>query len=722
MIYDIVYDKGTRLRVRAGKEAFTKEETYGLSETLLEYAFIDEVNISHRNGSILINYNDISKKDEILHILDKISQADLYEGKATDNISLAEISNDFFFRLSKHVLKRYLFKIILPIPFRKMRMLYRATHYLYHGLDSLTSFRADVALLDGTAIAASLITRNYKSVGSMMFLLSISDMLEDYTMQKTKSTLKSSLALNIDSVWKVDVDDEGNEIESQFPLSEIKKGDKIRIRTGAIIPVDGVIADGDAMINEASMTGESLAVHKSEGKAVHAGTVVEEGSIVIEVRSVNDETRLNKIIDMIEDSEELKASIQSKAEKLADSIVPYSLLTTALTYLLTGNTSKALAVLMVDFSCAIKLTTPISVISAMKEASDNRMMVKGGKHLEAYANADTIVFDKTGTLTNAHPVLEKVIPCGKYERDEVLRIAACIEEHFAHSVATAIVKKAEEEGLHHEEDHSEVEYIVAHGISTTYDGKKAIIGSRHFVEEDEGIKFTKKQQKIIEENIKEYSVIYLAIGKKLQGILCISDPVRDEAHDVISQLKELGITNVVMLTGDSENAANKIANDLGITQYRSQVLPEDKANIIQELKDEGHQVIMVGDGINDSPALSAADVSVAMRNSSDIAREVADISLLSDDLYDLVTLRKLSTGMLDKINANYRHIVMFNGSLIGLGLLGIIPPTTTSLLHNLSTMLFGLSSTKSVLGEEESVIIDTQVVSSQDALIGEAAK
>ena len=701
MIYDIVYDKGTRLRVRAGKYAFTREESYGLAETLLDYEYIDEVRISHRNGSILIFYNDISKKSEILHFLDKISQDDLYEGKATGELSLTEISNDFIIRLTERVIRRYLFKIILPIPLRRIRMLYHAAHYLYRGLDSLTSFRADVALLDGTAIAASLLTKNYKSVGSMMFLLSISDMLEDYTMQKTKSTLKSSLALNVDSVWLVEEDEEGNEIERQFPLTELKKGDKIRIRTGAIIPVDGVIADGDAMINEASMTGESLAVHKSEGKAVHAGTVVEEGSIAIEVRSVNDETRLNKIIDMIEDSEDLKASIQSKAERLADNIVPYSLLTTALVYLLTRNTTKALAVLMVDFSCAIKLTTPISVISAMKEASDNRMMVKGGKHLEAYANADTIVFDKTGTLTNAHPVLEKVIPCGKYERDEVLRIAACIEEHFAHSVATAIVKKAEEEGLHHEEDHSEVEYIVAHGISTTYDGKKAIIGSRHFVEEDEGIRFTKKQQKIIEEHIKEYSVIYLAIGKKLQGILCISDPVRDEAHYVISQLKELGITNVVMLTGDSENAAHKIANDLGITQYRSQVLPEDKANIIQELKDEGHQVIMVGDGINDSPALSAADVSVAMRNSSDIAREVADISLLSDDLHDLVTLRKLSVGMLDKINNNYRNIVLFNGSLIGLGLLGVIPPTTTALLHNLSTMLFGVRSTRSVLNKND---------------------
>ncbi|ADC46385.1 ATPase [Methanobrevibacter ruminantium M1] len=722
MIFTIEYDKGTRLRVRCGKEAFTKEESYGLAETLIDYDFIDEVKVSHRNGSILVLYNDPKKRIEILRIISKISQDNLYETKASDKAALEELNDKFAIKIAKHILKRYLFKIILPIPLRKLRMLYHASSYIWRGLDSLTSFRADVALLDGTAITASLLTKNYKSVGSMMFLLSISEMLEDYTMQKTKSTLKSSLALNIDSVWKVEIDDEGNEIESQFPLSKLEKGDKIRIRTGAIIPVDGVIADGDAMINEASMTGESLAVHKDNGKAVHAGTVVEEGSIVIEVRSVNDETRLNKIIDMIEDSEELKAGIQSKAEKLADSIVPYSLAATALTYLITRNVTKALSVLMVDFSCAIKLTTPISVISAMKEASDNRIMVKGGKHLEAYANADTIVFDKTGTLTNAHPVLEKVIPCGKYDRDEVLRIAACIEEHFAHSVATAIVKQAEKEGLHHEEDHSEVEYIVAHGISTTYDGKKAIIGSRHFLEEDEGIRFTKKQEKLIEENAEEYSVIYLAIGKKLQGILCIADPVRDEAHEVISQLKALGIENVVMLTGDSENAAKRIAKDLGITRYKSQVLPEDKASIIQEIKAEGHQVIMVGDGINDSPALSAADVSVAMRNSSDIAREVADISLLSDDLYDLATLRLLATGMLDKINTNYRHIVMFNGSLIGLGLLGVIPPTTSSLLHNLSTMLFGYRSTKSVLGEKEEVVIDTNVINNDGALIGQSGK
>ncbi len=700
MIYKIVYDKNTRLRVRVGRDIFTREESYGLSETLLQYDFIDEVKISHKNGSILILYNDFKKKNDILTILDKISKEDLFEAKATEKIKSQEISNDFFMKLSKKIIKRYLFKIILPIPLRKIMLLYNASRFIYRGLDSLTSFRADVALLDGTAIAASLYHRNYSSVGSMMFLLSLSDMLEDYTMQKTKNTLKNSLALNIDNVWLIESDDEGNETESLFPLSEIKKHDKIRIRTGAIIPVDGVIADGDGMINESSMTGESLAVHKTVGRAVHAGTVVEEGSIAVEVLSVNDETRLNKIIDMIEDSEELKASIQSKAEKLADSIVPYSLLATGLTYLITGNSIKALSVLMVDFSCAIKLTTPISVISAMKEASDNRMMVKGGKHLEAFANADTIVFDKTGTLTNASPVLVNVIPCGKYSKDDVLRISACIEEHFAHSVATAIVNKAAEEGLYHEEEHSEVEYIVAHGISTTYDGEKAIIGSRHFVEEDEGVKFTKKQEKIIKENVDKYSVIYLAIGGKLQGILCIDDPVRDEARDVIFKLKELGITNIVMLTGDSENAARTIAEELDITEYQSQVLPEDKANIIQKIKNEGHNVIMVGDGINDSPALSAADVSVAMRNSSDIAREVADISLLSDDLYDLITLRKLSMGMLDKINTNYRHIVMFNGSLIGLGIMGVVTPSTSSLLHNLSTMLFGFKSTKSVLNQE----------------------
>ena len=426
---------------------------------------------------------------------------------------------------------------------------------------------------------------------------------------------------------------------------------------------------------------------------------------------------LNKIIDLIENSEELKAETQSKAERLADSIVPYSFLATALTYLITRNASKALSVLMVDFSCAIKLTTPLSVISAMRETSDNRMMIKGGKFLENYANADTIVFDKTGTLTNATPKVVEVIPMSKrYSRDEILRMAACIEEHFAHSIATAIVKQAEEEGLKHEEDHSEVEYIVAHGIVTEYDGKRAVIGSAHFLFDDEKVKVTKAQVKKIDKEVAEHSVVYLAIDGKLEGLICIDDPVREEAKYVIEELKSLGIENVIMLTGDSESGAKAGAQALGITEYRSQVLPEDKSRIIKELKDEGRTVIMVGDGINDSPALAEADVSVSMKHSSDIAREVADISLLSDDLYDLVTLRKLSVGMLDKINSNYRNIVAVNGSLLVLGVMGVIPPSTSSMIHNLSTMLFGVMSTKSVLKENDfGNDIEVEVIEVADA-------
>lgn len=709
MLYKIVYDKNTRLRVRAGKYAFTKEEGYGLSELLCEYDFIDEVTTSHKNGSILIKYNDIKKRNDILLILKSITKNDLREGKPSDKEVLKTLANKFFIKLSKKILKRYLLKVVLPIPLRRLRILYKSVPFIIDGMNSLLNFRADVDLLDASALSGSLYKRDFNSADSMMFLLSISDLLEEYTMQKTRGTLKNSLAINVDNIWLVTEDENGELVETVYPLSKVKKGDKIRLRMGAMIPIDGTIIEGEGMINEASMTGEPLAVRKTVGRTVHAGTIIEEGSIIVETSSVNEDTRLNNIVSMIEESEELKAGIQSKAESLADSIVPYSFLTTALTYLFTRDSTKALSVLMVDFSCAIKLATPISIISAMREASDNRMMIKGGKFLEQYAKADTIVFDKTGTLTNASPRLAKVIPCGKYSRDEVLRISACIEEHFAHSVATAIVKQAEKEGLHHEEDHSDVEYIVAHGISTYYGDEKAIIGSYHFIAEDEGIEFTDEQKKLVKESIDEYSVIYLAIGGKLEGLLCIDDPVRKEAKEVINQLRDLGISNVVMLTGDSENAAKTIAKNLDITDYKYEVLPEDKEKYIKELKNNGHTVIMVGDGINDSPALSAADVSVAMRDSSDIAREVADISLLSDDLYDLITLRKLSTGLLDKINKNYNHIVLINGTLIGLGVFGIIPPSTSSLVHNLSTMLIGATSTRSILKDNKNKIIDVKV-------------
>ena len=699
MKYQVMHDSGSRLRVRAGQWAFTKEEGYGLASLLLQQDFIYEVFTSHRNGSITIYYEESPEnKHKIFDILNGITIDDLFEAEPTQTQVSKEITDDFYLKLSKMIGRRLLGRWFLPLPIKNMLTIYHAASYIWDGLDSLTDFRVDVALLDGAAVTGALLQGQYQPASSMMFLLSISDALEDYTVQKAKSTLKDSLALNIDTVWVVGDDGE----ERQVSAMDISKGDKIKVHMGDVIPVDGKVVDGEGMVNEASMTGEPLAVHKTNGKTVHAGTVMEEGNIVVEVYSMNKETRLNKIIDLIENSEELKAETQSKAERLADSIVPYSFLATALTYLITRNASKALSVLMVDFSCAIKLTTPLSVISAMREASDNRMMIKGGKFLENYANADTIVFDKTGTLTNATPKVVEVIPMSKrYSRDEILRMAACIEEHFAHSIATAIVKQAEEEGLKHEEDHSEVEYIVAHGIVTEYDGKRAVIGSAHFLFDDEKVKVTKAQVKKIDKEVAEHSVVYLAIDGKLEGLICIDDPVREEAKYVIEELKSLGIENVIMLTGDSESGAKAGAQALGITEYRSQVLPEDKSRIIKELKDEGRTVIMVGDGINDSPALAEADVSVSMKHSSDIAREVADISLLSDDLYDLVTLRKLSVGMLDKINSNYRNIVAVNGSLLVLGVMGVIPPSTSSMIHNLSTMLFGVMSTKSVLKEND---------------------
>lgn len=699
MKYEVMYDRGSRLRLRSGQWAFTKKEGYGLASLLLNQSFIHEVHTSHRNGSILIYYDEgIENKQMIFDILDRITLDDLFEAEPTQIQTSNEITGDFYLKLTKMIFRRGIFKLFLPMPIRNALTIYHAAEYIWHGLDSLTRFNIDVALLDGAAVAGALLHHQYAPASSMMFLLSISDALEDYTLQKAKSTLKDSLALNIDTVWVVGDDGE----ERQCPAVDIDKGDKIKIHMGDVIPVDGKVIEGEAMVNEASMTGEPLAVHKRPGKTVHAGTVIEEGNLIVEIYSMNKETRLNKIIDLIENSEELKADTQSKAEKLADSIVPYSFLATALTYLITRNPTKALSVLMVDFSCAIKLTTPLSIISAMREASDNRMMVKGGKFLENYANADTIVFDKTGTLTNATPKVVDVIPMSRrYKRNDILRMAACIEEHFAHSIAAAIVKQAKEEGLKHEEDHSEVQYIVAHGIVTEYDGKRAIIGSKHFLFDDEKVKMTKTQEKKVKKAAEEHSVVYLAIDGKLEGLICIDDPVREEAKYVIEELKELGIENVIMLTGDSESGARAGAKALGITQYRSQVLPEDKSKIIEELKAEGKTVIMVGDGINDSPALAAADVSVSMKHSSDIAREVADISLLSDDLYDLVTLRKLSVGMLDKINKNYHHIVAVNGSLLVLGVLGVIPPSTSSMVHNLSTMLFGAMSTRSVLKEND---------------------
>ena len=556
----------------------------------------------------------------------------------------------------------------------------------------------------------------YDVSGSIVFLLGLSEILEEYTVEKTKNSLENSLMININKVW-IQTDD-GKEI--QIPFTKLKDNDKLIIRTGSLIPVDGTIISGEAAINEATMTGESLAVHKDKGKTVYAGTTVEDGNIIVNVDAINESTRINQIIEMIKKSEKAKASIQSKAEKLADSIVPWNFVITALTYLITGSSIKAISALTVDYSCAIKLATPIAIISAMREASEREIVVKGGKYLEAFATANTIIFDKTGTLTKSSPHVAKVISLGELSDDEILRQAACIEEHFPHSVATAITNEAKKRNLSHgEELHSEVEYIVAHGIVTTLIGKRTVLGSRHFVVEDEEVEITKEKQEIIEEHIDKYSVIYFGIDGVLKGIICIDDPPRDEAKEVLCKLRKLGIDNIIMLTGDSENAASTTAELLGIDEYKSQVLPEDKAHIVEEIKAKGNKVIMVGvspieksniikkleknnknvmmvgDGINDSPALSAADVSVAMKDSSDLAREVADITLLRPCLDDLVTIRLLSQQMLDLINSNYRKIVIFNTLFMLLGLSGVITPAVTSVLHNGSTMLIGLNSSRS---------------------------
>ena len=536
-------------------------------------------------------------------------------------------------------------------------------------------------MLDGASICACLIQKNYNTAGTVMFLLSVSGLLEDYTRARTRAALTDSLAIKADQVWLA-----GKDVDTLIPMSQLQVDDCIRVRTGSVIPVDGQITEGEAYINEASMTGEPLAVMKSAGASVFAGTVVEEGSVVIKVRKLSSDTKISKIIELIDNSENLKAGVQSKAERLADSIVPYSFLAFGLTLLFTRNVTKAVSVLMVDYSCAIKLSTPIAVISAIKEAADDDVTVKGGKYLEEYALADSIVFDKTGTLTNAEPVLEKVIALGDYSEAETLKIAACLEEHFPHSVARAIVKGAADRDIDHAEEHAEVQYIVAHGISTTLHGKRAIIGSRHFVCEDEGIEITDEQQAEIDEKSGACSVVYLAVGNKLTGALCISDPPRPEAEEAVKQLKEAGITNIIMLTGDSAKAAEITAQKLGISDFRAQVLPEDKHRYVQQLKEHGHRVIMVGDGINDAPALAAANVSVAMSDASDIAKETADITVRGADLTQLAAIRQLSEKLMHRINSNYRFILLFNSMLLLSGAFGLLQPSASALLHNASTM------------------------------------
>lgn len=676
MKFKIVYDKPQRIRFRCGAYAFDKEYEGAIYNLVTASPYVNSAQVSSANGGILVNYTKGSRS-KIIDLVRAINVKTLKKNEPSAEFGIQKIDSDFHDNLFTLVAKHYLSKMFLPAPIRTAITLYRSAKYIKKALKTLWNGKLTVDVLDGASVVACLCQRKFKTAATVMFMLRISGLLEEYTHARTKAVLTDSLAIKTDRVWLVT--DDGDVL---IPIEDLRVGDKIRVQTGKVIPVDGVVADGEATVNESSMTGEPLPVLKREGISVYAGTVIEEGSIVVTVRQLASNTKISKIIELIGNSEELKAGVQSRAETLADRIVPFSFIGFFATLIFTKNITRAVSLLMVDYSCAIKLSTPIAVISAVKEAADNDITIKGGKYLEAFANADTIVFDKTGTLTNAEPVLEKVVAFGNYTEDEVLRISACLEEHFPHSVANAVVIGAEKRGISHSEEHTEVEYVVAHGIATTLHGKRAIIGSKHFVVEDENVTVTKEQQNIIDEKSGSCSVLYLAIGGELSGALCISDPPRKEAKQAIDMLKKQGIKNVVMLTGDSYRAAM-----LGITDYKCQVLPEDKHRYVEEMKQNGQKVIMVGDGINDTPALAAANVSVAMNDASDIARETADITIKGSDLRALVRVRKLSKDLMKRINKNYRFIIAFNSALLLSGFMGVIQPSVSAFLHNASTMM-----------------------------------
>lgn len=683
MKYELKYDRNNRIRVRCGMGAFSFEKARGIEALLLDDEHILNATAADANGSITLEYES-GARDRVIETLDNL---DLSEIKPATELSMKVLDNKVFFDIIKQAVLRGVSKYILPTPISTIYTLYKAWQFIKEGLKELRQLRLNVAVLDAAAVSSAILMRRFSTASSIMYMLSISEIFEDYTKRKAKITLAKSIAINVDKVWVVNKD-----VEVEVPLSSVKKGDLIRVRTGCMVPVDGEICSGMADINQSTLTGEPLAIPREKGDTVFAGTTVENGDIVIRTDKLPSDARVSKIVDLIENSSDLKANIQTKAEHVANKIVPFNFLGAGLVLLFTRSITKAAAVLMVDYSCGLKIATSISVISAMKQATTEGMMVKGGKHLETLSEVDTIVFDKTGTLTKAMPVLERVIPLtDKYTEDELLKVAACIEEHFPHSVARAIVKAAMDRGIEHREEHTEVNYIVAHGISTTLHGEKVVIGSRHFILEDEKSEVSGEAEEIIKGISTENSAVYLAIGGKLVGIFLVEDPPREEARKVIEMLRKNGVKKVIMLTGDSKNAARAVAEKIGIDEYRSQVLPDDKNRIIKELQDKGSTVMMVGDGINDSPALAAADVSVAMRDGSDIAREVADITL-PGDLYQLVTVKKIGNALIKKINKNHKAIIGSNSLFMLGGITNVIGLNTAAFLHNASTMAISADS------------------------------
>ena len=690
MKFMIKHEAKGRMRIHAVQNRMS----YAQADTLLYFLHSQKevtfAKVYDRTCDAVISY--VGDRQTIIELLRGFHYEDVEVPEGLIENSGRELNNTYQEKLIGKIVFHYARRWILPYPIRICLTSIQSVKYLWKGLTTLAAGRIEVPVLDATAIGVSVLRSDFNTAGSIMFMLGIGELLEEWTHKKSVDDLARTMSLNVGKVWLVSG---GQEV--LVPTSQIKAGDKVVVHMGNIIPFDGVVAEGEAMVNQASLTGESVPVRKTVESTAYAGTVVEEGELTILVKEVGGSSRFEKIVKMIEDSEKLKSGAESKAEHLADKLVPYSLGGTILTYLLTRNVTKALSILMVDYSCALKLAMPISVLSAIREASLYNVTVKGGKYLEAVAEADTIVFDKTGTLTKAKPTVVDVVSFNGESTDELLRIAACLEEHFPHSMAKAVVDAATQKNLEHEEMHSKVEYIVAHGIASTINEKRAVIGSAHFVFEDENCVIPEGEQEKFDALPKEYSHLYLAIEGKLAAVICIEDPLREEASAVVQSLKRAGLSKVVMMTGDSERTAAAIAKRVGVDEYYSEVLPEDKASFVEREKAAGRKVIMIGDGINDSPALSAANVGIAISDGAEIAREIADITVSSDDLYQIVTLKLLSDSLMERIKKNYRRIVGFNSLLIVLGVTGVIQPTTSALLHNSSTLLIGLECMQNLL-------------------------
>ena len=690
MKFVIKHEIKGRMRIHVSQYRMSYEQADTLLYFLHSNKYVTFAKVYERTGDAVISY--VGDRTEMIRTLQQFSYEKVDVPAGVVENSGRELNAKYQEKLIGKIVCRYAGRMFLPYPLRACVTTVKSVKYLWKGLQCLWHRKIEVPVLDATAIGVSIFRNDIETAGSVMFLLGIGELLEEWTHKKSVDDLARTMSLNVGKVW---LKRENQEV--LVPASEIRPGDEVVVHMGNVIPFDGIVSDGEAMVNQASLTGESVPVRRIVENSVYAGTVVEEGELTVLVKEVGGSSRFEKIVTMIEESEKLKSALEGKAEHLADKLVPYSLGGTALTYLLTRNVNKAISVLMVDFSCALKLAMPISVLSAIREASLYHVTVKGGKYLEAVADADTIVFDKTGTLTKAKPTVVDVVSFNGAEPDELLRIAACLEEHFPHSMAKAVVDAAQQKNLAHEEMHTKVEYIVAHGISTTIDGKRAVIGSSHFVFEDENCTIPEGKQELFDSLPKEYSHLYLAIEGKLAGVICIEDPLREEAEAVVNSLKRAGITKVVMMTGDSERTAAAIAKRVGVDEYYSEVLPEDKAGFIEKEKAAGRKVIMIGDGINDSPALSAANVGIAISDGAEIAREIADITVGSDDLYQIVTLKLLSDSLMKRIRGNYRFIVSFNLGLILCGVAGILQPTTSALLHNTSTLLISLKSMQNLL-------------------------